>query len=896
MALFSIRSYEWDYANELLSKAPNGTKLKSTSLPLSFASKHSFVKINGKLYGLTKRNTIDPRISDGTMAHTKYAQDEQGNLFIVKIIDTRTSSHEQSILQDLSVCVGSEYRNDKPKQYIILKHLGRNLKETLNDIQSVLSAEQRLDIAIKLTYQVYQLHQGLLSTSKVAYAHKDIKLDNITIDNQNNVHLIDFGLSHKDPFEKSYVSTGATFYTAYPGAPNLTGADIDIIALKRSLFLPQQFYCRRNHLFISDYDYANHNPILPINLIDQYNLHEFINTFSAYGDVPKYTNQIMDPIIICAALINARQQLGISNDALSKNTLLCHALVGSYFGTYTISIQEITKNITYQTIAGILHRNHNMKEFDKIVADTLLINIINQANNTDQITAILKLQQLNLTKHFDLIIDTPQICELIAYLDKLKRPDLIEYVLENYSPGLLNIVQLSKLLDCTSRVASLCTNKNLLEALNLFAKDETSETLKLLIKNPEISDANIIDYCTNNELRAALDILRPEHTYMLTNKSLLINLFEHKDVATAVLNLFKTHLNKQSIFLLIQSKISCMAFNILYNIRFIPHNIVEKLLLNESLAKKILWINASGFSSCIHYLFDPQISTDGLTEVLNSKYKNQITLEMVNNQPFLKTLSKNGTKEDRILALITLSTKKLASQQILTALESDTVLFDQISSLIKNGHADLLNADLMKHPMISTKALMLQLVTKKPIVLASAHKTLINDAKFMLSAIKINIDNLKYADHDLLSSSNFIQSAMQINYKAYKYATNKYFIEKSGLKKSVLHYQYSVKEGSRFHLFAAKLKNDEKLENTYKHKTGDALKTAILKAFKISLEGKNSSEIDEQVKAFKMSKEYKVICSSQGITSRLFKLPTTSARSVEQIIEDARMVVPLLGQ
>lgn len=896
MALFSISSYEWDHAKDLLSKAPNGTKLKSTSLPLSFASRHSFIKINGKLYGLTKRNTIDPGISDGSMAKTKYAQDEEGNLFIVKIIDRRASNHEQSILQDLSVSVGSEYRNDKPKQYIILKHLGRNLKETLNDTRLVLSAEQRLDIAIKLSYQVYQLHQGLLSMSKVAYAHKDIKLDNITIDNQNNVHLIDFGLSHKDPFQKSYVSTGATIYTAYPGKTNLTGADIDIIALKRSLFLPHEFYCRKDHLRIEDYDYAQHNPILPINLMDQYNLHEFINTFSAYGDIPKYSNQIMDPIVICAALINARQQLGISNVALRTNTLLCHALVGSYFGTYSISMQEMTNNVTYQTIAGILHRNHNMNEFDKVVEDNVLLDKIKQANNTDQITALLKLRQLNLTKYFDLIIDTPQICELIAYLDKLARPDLIKYVLKNYYPGLLNIVELSNRLECNSRVASLCTNKNLLEALNLFVEDETPNILKLLIKSTEVSDANIISYCTNNELREALNILLPGHTNLLANKSLLINFWEHKDVATTVLNMFKTNTDKSRIYLLIQSKTCCMAFNILYNNKLISNNIVEKLLHNEYIAKKILWINESGFSSCIHYLFDPQISSDGLTELLNSKYKNQITLEIQNNQPLFKTLSNNGHKEDRILALFTLYSKKLASQDILTALEQNTVLFDQISSLIKNGHADLLNADLIKHPMISTKALMLQLITKKPVVLASANKTLINDSEFVLAATKINIESLKYADTKLLSSRNFIQSAMRINYKAFDYACNKEFLEKSELKRSVLHYQYSVKSGSRFHLFTANLKKDEKLENTYKHKTGDALKTAILKAFKISLEGKNSSEIDEQVKTFKKSKEYEVICSSQGITSRLFKLQTTSARSVEQIIEDARMVVPLLGQ
>lgn len=187
-----------------------------------------------------------------------------------------------------------------------------------------------------------------------------------------------------------------------------------------------------------------------------------------------------------------------------------------------------------------------------------------------------------------------------------------------------------------------------------------------------------------------------------------------------------------------------------------------------------------------------------------------------------------------------------------------------------------------------------QLITKNPVVLASANKILINDSEFMLAAIKINIESLKYANTELLSSRNFIQRAMLINYKAFNYACNKEFLEKSELKRSVLHYQYSVKTGSRFHLFAANLKNDEQLEKTYKHKTGDALKTAILKAFKISLEGKNSSEIDEQVKAFKKSKEYEVLCTSQGITSRLFKLHTTSARSVEQIIEDARMVVPSL--
>ncbi len=435
MPFISVTSEEWNFAKQQLIDATSGTKLGYKILPKSLSSKHSFIKIKDKIYCIAKGNSNDAVLSQGSMAEAKYALDEQGNLFIIKIDQTKVSREEQNesaILLDLSIGLGSEVRPDKNKRYTILKYLGKNLEQIINDKSHILSEEERLELATKFAWQVYKLHNGLSSVSKTAYAHNDMKPDNVTVDDQGNVNLIDFGLSTVNPHEKSSIITGAFAYTAYAPYEKLTGAELDVVALKRSLFRPKEFYCSKGYIQIDKAEYNDNNFLLPQSLLDKYNLNVFINTFSAGGDIPDYSTQVMDSLTICASLINAKEQLGIPNSELRNNPLLCHAVVGINFSTFPNRLKEIISNEKSYKLAAALHLDGSIESYEQLRKDEELSDKIEQSQDTTTAFSLLQLKRLNLSNHYNLILNSLPTAQIIEKLVKQNRSELINGLLKSH--------------------------------------------------------------------------------------------------------------------------------------------------------------------------------------------------------------------------------------------------------------------------------------------------------------------------------------------------------------------------------------------------------------------------------------------------------------------------------
>jgi hypothetical protein len=90
---------------------------------------------------------------------------------------------------------------------------------------------------------------------------------------------------------------------------------------------------------------------------------------------------------------------------------------------------------------------------------------------------------------------------------------------------------------------------------------------------------------------------------------------------------------------------------------------------------------------------------------------------------------------------------------------------------------------------------------------------------------------------------------------------------------------YPYAQANRFHFY----------DIHYKGKCGDLAKTAILETLIEQVNNcQNQHDLDELKSAFFKSLEYKILKTSQGITSKLFGITTDSVKAVEHIFSDAQ--------
>ncbi len=202
----NLRTSEFNKAKQHL--RPNGqlksdgTKLRRQESKLS----RSFMIVDGKILAIHRIT-----LGKGVYGKAKLAEDETGRLYALKILAEKgKKSKEAEIAYDLGISdkVTSRETNSTQskinfKKYIPYQYLGtafyqryfeENKDKDLGKIAHF-NLDERLEISIKLSILLCQLHAGRHSKTQKNYLHGDFHNNNITVDDNGNYHVIDFGLA-----------------------------------------------------------------------------------------------------------------------------------------------------------------------------------------------------------------------------------------------------------------------------------------------------------------------------------------------------------------------------------------------------------------------------------------------------------------------------------------------------------------------------------------------------------------------------------------------------------------------------------------------------------------------------------------------------------------------------
>ncbi|MCF6774947.1 protein kinase [Thiotrichales bacterium 19X7-9] len=191
---------------------------------------HSFISVNEQILAMAGKGNI---LGEGSFGVVKLAENEQGQLFAIKIVyEAYKSDEELEILKDINILRGYVTREDK--HYIVLDYLG----ETLDNL-SFKNDRYRLDVGYQLVHLVCGLNTGKLSNQGKAIFHNDIKPENIVIDEKGIVRLIDFGSASK---EKAITLRQGTPYYQAPEVEEVgysAKTDTYSLGLTLQTFLPK---------------------------------------------------------------------------------------------------------------------------------------------------------------------------------------------------------------------------------------------------------------------------------------------------------------------------------------------------------------------------------------------------------------------------------------------------------------------------------------------------------------------------------------------------------------------------------------------------------------------------------------------------------------------------------
>ena len=163
---------------------------------------HSYIKIGEKIVAIAHGE--GRFLGTGSFGRVKFAMDQNGDVYALKIENKDSPQTETQILDDLGLLHGNKVsratssQKTDTKYYTLMEYLGKNYIDYLNSIlQNAVApiTDDRIRDARKIAWELHKLHNGASTKSKTPIAHLDVKLDNVVRLENGKIRLIDFGFS-----------------------------------------------------------------------------------------------------------------------------------------------------------------------------------------------------------------------------------------------------------------------------------------------------------------------------------------------------------------------------------------------------------------------------------------------------------------------------------------------------------------------------------------------------------------------------------------------------------------------------------------------------------------------------------------------------------------------------
>lgn len=679
MPQFEVTQEEWRIAHQYLDNAPDGTKLpysvqfnhkkeiisrkRFETHHKPYQTFHSFIKMNGMIFVFQNGH-----LSEGSINKAKYVMNEQDELFVVKLGDEihKLKESETTILADLQLSKGLLQRLDKKKQYIFMYALGVSLNRLFKNNEQPKKLEERLDMAIQLSWKLYRLHEGHDSLTHTPYAHMDIKPDNVTMTKDGELHIIDFGMAEQYPKQAGRQKTQARLYVAYKKQNQvLTKEQYDVIAIKRIIYLPDSLY-GGSARFIENIHKINHPSLLNEQELNQLQLNEYINTFALETDVPDYTQDKTSAIILCALLINAKYGLQIEHQKLFHDPILIYAIVGFYFNDQIEQFTKLISDATAIKLMAALTVLDIHKQYNTYCEDSVLLEALTQSSTLETMCALINLKIKGLGEYYTAVLQSNELSEVVNALNKpqlLHVTEDLSIVINDTDKNIVKAILFLKRHHLEYAYIDVLKHPTLAKALiNMTSKECETSVIHMFESNGFTPD-EIIKVASDQRLAKSANLIKKNVYVSASNYIEIVKLMMASDQhVEACLNMdgLESFHDYEKAKILANTNI-CMVFNFLF-----PENIKDKAMLNNiiynnNVADVFVSLQQRKMAPLYLRALQDYEFTFEIKKIFSADFANEVTIEMLSNDKIRKFLWLNSSTDTCFKTLVFLKNNGFAN-------------------------------------------------------------------------------------------------------------------------------------------------------------------------------------------------------------------------------------------